>query len=335
MMSSLHILLIVLLLIGFSASQNSEKLQQVLIVSLDGFRNDYLRVAQRFGIGTPNFDRVISEGVTIEYPGLTNAFPTITLPNHYTLVTGLYPESHGIVSNSFFDPVFNETFNHDTEMELKWWLGTGAMRVRPIWMTNEGAGNHRASGVCWPGGDVKGQRAKYYTPSFNESEPFKSRIDKIIKWFTAKSDPINFGALYFFQPDETGHQHGPESLEVAQVVGKLDTDLGYLLQSLEKNHLLNKMDIILTSDHGMTKVLDNATVYLDDHVNPALYSLYSVYPILHVLPKAGSYDFEYKIAVSIVYYYYYYYFFFMYTYTLCTYKKCLKCAEASYRIGGS
>lgn len=268
-----------------------EEISRILLVSMDGFRYDYLDLAHRFNVQTPNFDRLIAEGITVKKPGLTNVFITKTLPNHYSLVTGLYAESHGIVANTFYDPVFKEEFNVNTATDIKWWNGTGTEKVEPIWVTNEVAGNHRLSGVYfWPGGDVMGQHPKYFASPFNKSIPFETRIDTMINWFTQSVDPVCFGALYFGEPDESGHIFGPESIEIAKVVGRLDQSVGHLIEVLEAKQLLNDLNIILTSDHGMQQLNDVDIIYLDDYVDPSLYSAYAGSPVLHILPQEGWYE---------------------------------------------
>jgi ectonucleotide pyrophosphatase/phosphodiesterase family protein 5 len=276
----------------FTACTAHEEVSRALLISLDGFRWDYLQQARKFGYSTPGFDRLISEGVAIQSPGIRNAFVTKTMPNHYTIVTGLYEENHGIVANYFFDPVFNETFDisFETAHNIKWWNGTGEQRVEPIWVTNDASGDeHRASGIySWPGSEVDGYRPKYSGPPFNNSIPFKTRIDTVIGWFTQKPHPINFGAIYYHEPDATGHTYGPESKEVASKIVELDTDIGYLIDSLEAHSLYRGLNLIVTSDHGMQLMTDN--IYLDDYIDSALYRSFGGSPVLLVLPKQGHVD---------------------------------------------
>jgi ectonucleotide pyrophosphatase/phosphodiesterase family protein 5 len=265
--------------------ETSHEFSRVLLMSFDGFRWDYLNIVHGHNIKTPNFDRMIEEGVTVAGPGVTNTFVTKTLPNHYTLVTGLYQESHGLVANDFYDPWFNQTFKSQAGRDIKWWNGTGSHKVEPIWVTNEAAGQGRASGICmWPGCDVEGQTPSYYAHS-NNSVPFERRADDVISWFTDKAKPINFGAIYMNEPDHTGHHAGPESRALAEKIGELDAGLGYLLDALEKHGLLHGMNIIITSDHGMAPLKGN--IYLDEFVNSSLFMSYGGSPVRHVVPTPG------------------------------------------------
>lgn len=269
--------------------EEEEEIPRLLLISFDGFRWDYLNVMKEHGILTPTFERLIAEGVSIRSPGLTNAFATKTIPDHYTLVTGLYEEDHGVVANDFYDPVFNETFNiHNPAVatDAKWWNGTRSKRVSPVWITNEHANPvHRASGVyMWPGSDVTGQQPSFFK-AFNNSVPFQERADELVRWFMDAKRPINFGALYMPEPDATGHAHGPLSDEVFKKIVELDDNMNYLLKKLEETKLLHQLNVIFTSDHGMEDV--NKVIYLSDHVNSSLFISHGGTPVKHIWPKAG------------------------------------------------
>jgi predicted AlkP superfamily pyrophosphatase or phosphodiesterase len=75
----------------------------VILISIDGFRYDYPEKAR-----TPNLHRLISGGVRAD--GLIPQFPTLTFPNHYSMVTGLVPAHNGIVANTMSDPALNSLF---------------------------------------------------------------------------------------------------------------------------------------------------------------------------------------------------------------------------------
>ena len=113
----------------------------VILISFDGFRWDYMEKTE-----TPNFDFIVKTGVEANY--IKNAFVTKTFPNHFTIVTGLYEESHGIVANTMYDPVFKSWFHLDNT-ESRWWNGG-----EPIWVTNQKAGGTSGT-VFWPGSNVK------------------------------------------------------------------------------------------------------------------------------------------------------------------------------------
>lgn len=261
----------------------------VLLVSFDGFRWDYLKIANEQGYNTPNFNRLIDNGVSIHNGGLKNAFITKTFPNHFTLVTGLYEENHGIVANDFFDSGFNETFRVGAiESEnRKWWDGMSAevfRGVEPIWVTNERKGGSRASGAYfWPGSVVDNQRPTY-TRCFSKNADFKIGVRTVIEWFTKPDDPINLGLLYFDEPDRTGHREGAASTKVLEMVVVLDGILGELLTSLKKHDLMGRMNIIVTSDHGMVNT--TKMIYLDQ-ADASLFTVYGASPVWNIRPNPG------------------------------------------------
>ena len=269
----------------------SSSVPKLILISMDGFRYDYL---DRFMANqTSNFQFFIQNGVKAKY--ITNVFPTVTYPNHYTLITGLYPESHGIVHNRFYDPTIHEHFWFDNRMANfdPMWYDVGA---EPIYVTNQKAGPDRRSGsVLWPGGlgKVKCIAPDYIIPNadpFNETK-MEDRIDYLMKWFTDKDNPINLGLLYFLEPDETAHKAGPDSDEVNNLIkGPLNNALGYLKDKLEEAGLLDTVNIILTADHGFASV--NKIINLDKYVPADWYeesSLWHNHIVSLLRPKPGMY----------------------------------------------
>ena len=243
------------------------------------------------GHPTPNFQMLIDDGVVVKGPGVQNVFITVTFPNHYSLVTGLYEESHGIVHNEFYDPVYNETFEVAKMNDIKWWNGTGSERVEPVWVTNDAVGDeHHASGVYfWPGSEVNGMKPRYLAAPFNLSVPFSDRANTVAGWFTQENSPINFGALYYHEPDETGHLHGPDSTEMVDMILTLDKYVGDMISLFKEKNIFNELNIILTSDHGMTEMKED--IYLDDYIDSSLYRWFGGTPVANILPKAGNFHF--------------------------------------------
>lgn len=199
----------------------------VILISFDGFRWDYMEKFQ-----TPNLHRIVNSGIKAKY--LENAFVTKTFPNHFTIATGLYEESHGIVANSMYDPVF-KAFFHIGNNQTRWWGG------EPIWITNQKAGGKSAT-VFWPGSDVKikGQYPTYYM-KYDRNLSYKARIDRVIELLTKDEEPPNFFTIYFEEPDHSGHIYGPDSKQVLNAVQKVDNITGYLLRRLKDKQLLDKV----------------------------------------------------------------------------------------------
>nr|XP_020657166.1 ectonucleotide pyrophosphatase/phosphodiesterase family member 5 isoform X2 [Pogona vitticeps] len=250
---------------------------KVLLVSFDGFRWDYI-----YKFPTPNFQYIIKNGIHVEQ--VTNAFITKTFPNHYTMVTGLYAESHGVVANEMYDPVLNDSFsmNHMTIYNSKFWED-----AYPIWITNQMQG-HRSGAAMWPGTDVKihGVFPTHYMP-YNESVTFQERVAKLIEWFRSK-EPINLGLLYWEQPDELGHILGPDNPLMEKVIRDVDDNLGYLVSELKRENLWDTLNVIITSDHGMAQNSRDRIIELDLYVDRELYRMIDHSPTVALLPEEGG-----------------------------------------------
>ncbi|XP_046361867.2 ectonucleotide pyrophosphatase/phosphodiesterase family member 5-like [Haliotis rufescens] len=259
---------------------------KLLVISFDGFRWNYLERTY-----TPHFDVFLKNGAHSKN-GLKNAFITNTFPNHYTLATGLWEESHGIVANTMYDPKLKEVFtlglsasNIADQRSAKWFDDGG----EPVWVKNQLHNPHHRSGiVMWPGGGapVKGVHAVHnilYDPSVKNN----TRVDTILDWFTA-TYPINLGLLYFEQPDEFGHQFGPDSRQVTRMIGGLDDVVGYLLKRMKEKGLLENTNVIITSDHGFSNTPPENVINLDKYIDPLSYKIFASDPIGNILPNEGK-----------------------------------------------
>jgi ectonucleotide pyrophosphatase/phosphodiesterase family protein 5 len=165
----------------------------VLLISMDGFRWDYLHMHN-----LSNFNYLKTTGSYAEF--IYNAFSTVTFPNHWTLVTGLYEETHGIVQNSMYDPLLNKTFEYTQghTQTYDWYAQNNA--TEPLWTTNQKAGRGRLSAAEWVGANVQFENQAHIYIPYNRSNSFYHLIDRFIELFTDDENPINFGALYFDEP---------------------------------------------------------------------------------------------------------------------------------------
>ncbi|XP_053565575.1 bis(5'-adenosyl)-triphosphatase ENPP4 [Bombina bombina] len=250
---------------------------KLILVSFDGFRADYLTKYQ-----LPNLNGLIKEGILVEH--VKNIFITKTFPNHYTLVTGLYAENHGIVANSMYDPDLKQMFNLVNGSNPVWWN-----EATPIWVTNQQQG-HKSGSAMWPGSEVQ---IKNITTSeylkYNRNVSFAERVDNITTWLTRSKDPINFATLYWEEPDASGHQYGPDDVEhMSKVLNYVDTNIGYLITKLKNLNLWDSVNVIITSDHGMAQCSKDRVIKLDDCIDRASYTLVDDNPVAAILPIADK-----------------------------------------------
>ncbi|XP_078510134.1 ectonucleotide pyrophosphatase/phosphodiesterase family member 7 [Lissotriton helveticus] len=228
--------------------------QKLLLVSFDGFRWDYDQ-----DVPTPNLDAMALEGVKAKH--LTPAFVTITSPCHFTLLTGKYIENHGVIHNMFFNTTTKVKLPYYPTQGVSSWWDNGSL---PIWITAQRQGLKTGS-LFFPGGNATYQDEqvnvkKVESPSHkwgNETE-WQANVETVMKWFT--EDNLDFVALYFGEPDTTGHKYGPDSSERKAMVSQLDRILGHIRNSITRYGLASKLNLILTADHGMRRVMKTPEV---------------------------------------------------------------------------
>ncbi|CAK8533864.1 unnamed protein product [Lathyrus sativus] len=256
----------------------------VILISSDGFRFGY-----QFKTLTPNIHRLINNGTEAQ-TGLIPVFPTLTFPNHYSIVTGLYPPHHGIINNFFTDPITGDKFTMASH-ESKWWLG------QPLWETLANNGLTAAT-YFWPGSEViKGSWTcpDRFCKHYNGSVNFEDRVDSVLEYFDLPLDEIPvFMTLYFEDPDHQGHQVGPDDDEVTDAVSRIDSIIGRLINGLEQKGFFEDVTIIMVGDHGMVGTCDQKLVFLDDlapWVKIQQNWVHSYSPLLAIWPT-GNYSSE-------------------------------------------
>ncbi|KAF0875524.1 ENPP1 phosphodiesterase, partial [Crocuta crocuta] len=229
-----------------------------LLFSLDGFRAEYLHT---WGGLLPVISRLKNCGTYAR--NMRPVYPTKTFPNHYSIVTGLYPESHGIIDNKIYDPKINAFFALKSKevYNPKWYKG------EPIWITAKSQGLKSAS-FFWPGSDVEinGIRPDIYK-MYNSSIPFEERILAVLKWLQLpKGERPHFYTLYLEEPDSSGHSYGPVSSEVIRALQRVDNMVGMLMDGLKTLNLHQCLNLILVSDHGMEQGNCKKFVYLNKYL---------------------------------------------------------------------
>ena len=254
--------LAVVCLIG-CASTASRDLRAVphplILVSIDGFRADYLDRG-----ATPALLALAADGVRAI--AMKPAFPTLTFPNHYTLVTGLYPDHHGIVNNRMVDPRSGKHFDYKdpaTTRDASWWGG------EPIWVGAEKHGLHAAT-VFWPGSGfaIGGVRPSRWLP-FDAHLGADQRVDQLLRWIDLPAPArATFFTLYFDQVDHAGHDHGPDAPEVDRALRDVDAALARLVDGLRSRGLFTRTNLLVVSDHGMTAAPLDQRIHLDEMLPP-------------------------------------------------------------------
>jgi predicted AlkP superfamily pyrophosphatase or phosphodiesterase len=238
---------------GPNAPQQLSK-PYVVVVSLDGFRYDYARKYH-----ADHLLALATEGASAP-DGMLPPYPSITFPSHYTIATGLYPEHHGIVANSFYDPARKEIYSYrDTKSvaDGTWYGGT------PLWVLAEQQGM-RAASFFWVGSeaDIQGVRPTYYL-KFDPTIPNKKRVEQVLAWLHLPPEQRpHMITLYFSDTDSAGHRFGPDSPEVAEAVHELDSEIGKLMDGIKESKL--PVDLIVLADHGMVEV-KGAPIHLDQY----------------------------------------------------------------------
>jgi len=229
----------------------------LILVSIDGFRWDYLNR----GV-LPNLSALAAGGVRAER--MLPSFPSITFPNHYTLVTGLVPDHHGIVNNRFEDANLPGVFRMTTKDEA-WWS-----QATPIWVTAEQQGVRTAT-EFWPGSEVAfhGVRPEHWE-AFNQAKTSDERVDTLLGWLDAPvATRPQFLTLYFDIVDTAGHHHGPDSPELNASVATVDAAIGRLEAGLKARGL--DANLIIVADHGMAATSEQSRlIVLDDYADPSV-----------------------------------------------------------------
>ena len=254
--NKINILLIVFISIIFCSNDNDE---YVILVSFDGFRYDY---ANR--VETSYFDYVEKWGVKAH--SLKPVFPSFTFPNHYAIATGCYSNKHKILGNEFTTEDGRYSYKDKNSVQDAKWYG-----AEPIWVTAEKNDIITAT-YFWVGSEAK--IGGYYPTYYKNYEPGINPYDKVdqaINWleFPISSRP-RLVCLYFNEPDHAGHVFGPNSIEVTNEIKSSDAILGYLLNSISKLDIFNKINVVIVSDHGMVDVSESKVINIDNFNLPGI-----------------------------------------------------------------
>jgi predicted AlkP superfamily pyrophosphatase or phosphodiesterase len=231
----------------------------LILISIDGFRWDYFDKTE-----TPNLDELIESGVRSE--GLIPSYPSKTFPNHLSIVTGSYPNNHGLIANRMYDEVFDEYY----------YIGQGSTAARdgkwinrePIWVTVENQ-QLRAMTMFWPTSDaeIMGVRPSNWF-AYDESITNTQRMEQLLRWIELKgTNRPTFLASYFNDVDDAGHIYGPDTEETKEAIRSVDYEIGILINGLKDRGIFDEVNIMIVSDHGMTENYTDQVIFLDDYID--------------------------------------------------------------------
>jgi alkaline phosphatase D len=232
---------------------------------------------------TPNLNKLAKDGVKADR--MYSSFPTVTFPNHYSIATGLYPDHHGLINNSFPAADLGLFFRMGdrTVVENPAFYGG-----EPIWVTAEKQGVRSAS-FFWVGSEA---RHPTYWKKYDESVTYEARIDTVIKWLAYPPEKRpELVTLYFNEPDETGHSFGPVSTQTRKTVERMDSVMGVLRSKLSALPDAKKINLIIVSDHGMAAVSPERYINVKSLVpNRMIASISGGNPVYLINPSEGKKD---------------------------------------------
>jgi len=262
-----------------SAIQSKSDAAPVILISIDGFKPDYLTR----GV-TPNLNALAKQGAVAD--AMRPAFPSITFPNHYTLVTGLTPDHHGVVGNTMEDAAIpNQRFslgNREAVIDRRWWD-----QAEPVWVTAQKNGVPSAT-MFWPGSeaDIHGVRPSEWRV-FNGKISAEQRVATVLEWMDKPlATRPRFITLYFDEVDHSGHMNGPDSELTTQAAAHVDQVIGMLLSGLNQRQI--NANIVIVSDHGMAAIDSSRTIVLDQLAPRSSYRLITAGAYAGIEPQAGQ-----------------------------------------------
>jgi len=249
----------------------------LILISFDGFRWDYIDRGE-----SPTLKRLAAAGVRSR--GLVPSFPSVTFPNHYTLVTGLYPEHHGIIANNMRDDGVPERFSMTarTSRDQVWWGG------EPIWVTARRQ-SLRAGATFWPGSEVPihGIWPDYWT-AFDDGMPNVDRVNHALDLLALpERERPAFLTVYFSEVDHVGHDFGPESPEILEAIRHEDQALALIETGVRQLDLLDRVTFVVVSDHGMAPMSDDRVIFLDDYLDLSRVDVADWGEVVQLRPRMG------------------------------------------------
>ncbi len=251
----------------------------VVLISIDGFRADYIDRPEAANLGA-----LARRGVRAEW--MAPVFPTKTYPNHYSMVTGLWPEHHGVIANTMWDSAIGyrfETGNRRAIADPRWWA------AEPIWVAAERQGV-RTAAFFWPGTEteIAGVRPTWWR-RYDGTIPNAERVGRLLEWLSLPPDSApSLVTTYFGDVDRKGHDFGPDAPETNAAIAKVDSAIGALVAGIEERGLSGKVNVVVVSDHGMTPLAEARTIFLDDYLDLSQVVVIDWSPVAALAPRSGA-----------------------------------------------
>lgn len=282
-----------LLLLIFQLTIFSQGTPYILLISFDGFRYDYLDRNI-----TPNLEKFSNEGVRAL--SLRPCFPTVTFSNHYSIITGMHPENHGIIDNYFLNKETGEKYRLGDTIsmrESKWYIGEA------FWETAKKNGIKTAC-FFWPGSEVTDvNRQPNYFKKYQQDFPLRARIDTIVAWFSLPRNlRPHFITLYYHTTDSYGHDYGTNSPEINFAIKQLDSLVFYLEQKIISINMQDSINIIILSDHGMQDLASDKFINLDEIIGEYKFVMFNSKSFATIYAKDNCDEIYQKLVENQNYY---------------------------------
>ncbi len=270
--------LLLLAIAGCATRPHDEAAPPLLLISIDGLRPADITAQQM-----PVLHALGEAGARAD--GMRPSYPSLTFPNHYSMITGLRPDHHGIVHNTMRDAALGgfKTSSHEAVRNAGWWGGT------PVWVSAERAGLRTAT-MFWPGSEaaIHGVRPREWR-EYDDATSAADGANTVAAWLavTASQRP-RFVTLYLDEVDEASHDHGPDSAQAIIARRDVDAAIGALLQRLRELQLLDAMNIVVVSDHGFATVPPGQAIGIDDMAAADIVDAVSDGQVIEFAPKPGN-----------------------------------------------
>ncbi len=242
----------------------------VVLISIDAFRWDYMSR----GI-TPALSEIKENGVSAL--SLMPAYPSKTFPNHVSIITGMYPENHGIVSNdvnNFFTGERYRMGDTNAVRDSRWYQGEF------FWETARRNGIITAS-YFWPGSELLLEyRRPNYFKQYKKETTDNQKLEQLSGWLALPYEKRpHFITLYFEQVDTKAHDSGPDSPETNETIKQIDGVIKNIRERIQSAGLKDSVNLIVLSDHGMTYVSREKSINIEKLINDSSCRIYGTGPI--------------------------------------------------------